>query len=309
MTGDRPKWKALLLKENERCQSRGTKLPSETYFNEDIQAQCLELQSSETLVLLLFQIADANAFTFLQEAIFASKTTEIDKPRKVSMEMSTGDRFNIMDKLDGDITFNALLKRYHLMELFRNSGGRESGGSMVIIPVYADSSFQRPGRKGNPISNACADVTQRMMTETFPSLRPGTREYDSKKVIMKRYRVLASRFQVFVDKFGLAILCFIQPFQGTRGPSWGISDNKIREINDTNLKAFIDILDQSQGDYLRSVCKAAEPLLSSLIYTSSSKAAEFPLERIETADILQLPKGSDDLLFLLRDVSRDGSTF
>lgn len=78
-----------------------------------------------------------------------------------------------------------------------------------------------------------------------------------------------------------------------------ISDNKIREISEASLKIFIEILDQSQGDYLRAVCGAADPLLQYLVYENST-TTEFAIERTDAVDILQLPKGSDELLRLLQ---------
>lgn len=136
------------------------------------------------------------------------------------------DRFDILEKLDGEITYNALLKRYHLLELFTICGGNEGGEDMTVIPYAADNTACQGGRRGNPIRIALGEVTQRMMSKAFPSLSPDTEEYEFRKRTMKRYRALASRFQALVDKFGRAILCFIQPCRGKSVSNWGISDNK-----------------------------------------------------------------------------------
>ncbi|KAJ5437543.1 hypothetical protein N7445_006087 [Penicillium cf. griseofulvum] len=305
-TAVRPRWAVSLAKEMERCQSRKTRMPPDVFFREDIKARCAATgpRFSDLLTLILVQIADSSSFVCLRDAIRASKTPELDKPRKISTQTSMGDRFNILERLDGEIAYNALLKRYHLLELFTNCGGNAGGEDMTVIPYAADNTTSQGGRRGNPIRIALAEVTQRMMTKAFPSLSPDTEEYQSRKRTMNRYRALASRFQALVDKFGRAILCFIQPCQGKSVSNWGISDNK--EISDISLKDFIEVLDQSQGDYLRSVCAGAEPLLKCLVYENSA-TAEFAIEHTEAADILQLPKGSDELLRLLQHTSEDGT--
>jgi hypothetical protein len=77
---------------------------------------------------------------------------------------------------------------------------------------------------------------------------------------------------------------------------------RIREISDASLMSFIEILDESQGEYLRSVCEAAEPLLRYMFY-ENSPTAEFALEQAEAGKIQGLPKGSDKFLRLLNSTS------
>lgn len=79
---------------------------------------------------------------------------------------------------------------------------------------------------------------------------------------------------------------------------------RIREINEASLKTFVEILDQSQGNHLRAVCQAAEPLLQHLVYESSS-TTKFAIESTDV-DILQLPKGSEKLLRLLEGTLENG---
>lgn len=81
---------------------------------------------------------------------------------------------------------------------------------------------------------------------------------------------------------------------------------RIQEIRETSLKTFIEILDQSQGHYLRAVCKAADPLLQYLVYGKST-TTEFAIESTDAADILQLPKGSEELLRLLQGTPGNAS--
>lgn len=81
---------------------------------------------------------------------------------------------------------------------------------------------------------------------------------------------------------------------------------RIQEIRETSLKTFIEILDQSQGHYLRAVCKATDPLLQYLVYGKST-TTEFAIESTDAADILQLPKGSEELLRLLQGTPGNAS--
>lgn len=224
----RARWVVPLSKETERCQFKKSCIPPSVFFREDIKMQCsqLEARSTELLTSILVQIADSSSFVCFRDAICASKTMESNKPRKISMHTSMADRLEILEELNGGNNYNAFLARYHILELFRNCGGHEGREDLIIIPYAADSTVSRPGKSGHPIRIALAEVTQRMMSMAFPSITPDTEEYKLKKAMMKRHRSLASRFQAFVDKFGLAILCFIQPYHGQNGSCGGISDNK-----------------------------------------------------------------------------------
>ncbi|KAJ5110330.1 hypothetical protein NUU61_001587 [Penicillium alfredii] len=300
------RWVSSLTEEMERCQLKDSFLPPSVFFREEIELQCSKLDGrwNEMLTSILVQIADSNSFACLREAVCASKSMGSNNARKISTDTSVADRLHILEKLNGENVYNCFLARYHTLELFRDCGGNEGTEDLRIIPYAADKMVTHSGRRGNPTRIALAEVTDRMMTREFPSLASNTVEYKRKRAAMKRHRLLASRFQTFVDAFGPAILCFIQPFNGQIASNGGISDNKIREINETSLKAFVDILNRSQGDYLREVCQAAEPLLQYLVYEDST-ITEFAIERTDV-DILQLPKGSKGLLRLLKGTSGNG---
>jgi hypothetical protein len=128
--------------------------------------------------------------------------------------------------LKGENVYNCFLARYHTLQLFRDCGGNEGTEGLRIIPYAADKMVTHSGRRGNPTRIALAEVTDRMMTKAFPSLAPNTGQYKEKRALMTRHRLLATRFQTFVDAFGLAILIFIQPFNGQIASSGGFSDNK-----------------------------------------------------------------------------------
>lgn len=179
-----------------------------------------------TLVSLLVQIADSNSFACLREAVHASRTKDSNNARKISINTPMADRLKILESLNGENVYNILLARYHTLELFKDCGGRESTGDLQIIPYITDRLQTHSGQRGHPTRNALAEVTHRMMAKVFPSLDPGTNEYQKKMNIMKRHRSLASHLQAFVEAFGPAILCFIQPICGHLASNGGFSDNK-----------------------------------------------------------------------------------
>lgn len=224
----RPKWAVSLDKETEICLSKKSCIPPSVFFREDIKVRCsqLEPRSSELLTSILVQIANSRSFVCLRDAICASKTKESNKSRKISMDTSMADRLDILEELNGGNNYNTFLARYHILELFKNCGGHEDREDLRIIPYAAGNTVSQPGRKGHPTRIALAEVTERMMSMAYPSITPDTEEYKLKKAMMKRHRSLASRFQAFVNKFGFAILCFIQPYHSQNGPDGGISDNK-----------------------------------------------------------------------------------
>ncbi|CAG7960498.1 unnamed protein product, partial [Penicillium salamii] len=222
-TSPRSKYGGFLEREIEKCKANGHPLPCETFFQRHIEEKLLSNSSfSDSLGTILIRIADAGSFICLRNAILNSTSSS---GGRVSRQTPKKDRYEIMEGLDGNVAFNVFLKRYHLMELFRDCGGLQSRSSTYSISYTAESFSSTSRKRGNPKHNEDAVITEKMMKEVFPQLPRDNPEYERRRRAMTRLRIIARRYQALVDKFGRSVLCFLQPCSLTAELDKGVSDN------------------------------------------------------------------------------------
>ena len=61
----------------------------------------------------------------------------------------------------------------------------------------------------------------------------------------------------------------------------------------------MSLLDQSQGETLRKFSGAIYPMVEALVEDRIHQSGPFMLESVETSKILELPKGSPSLMYLI----------
>lgn len=171
---------------------------------------------------ILIRIADAGAFICLKNALLSSN---LSSGEIVSRQTSKKDRYEIINRLDGKFALNVLLKRYHLMELFRDCGGLQSRTSTNSVFYTVESFPPKAQKKGNPNHNDDAMITERMMREVFPRLPTDNPEYERRRRAMTRLRIIGRRYQTLVNNFGQSIICLLQPCSLTGELDKGVSDN------------------------------------------------------------------------------------
>lgn len=70
-------------------------------------------------------------------------------------------------------------------------------------------------------------------------------------------------------------------------------------LADDAFEIFVKVLDESQGDLLRDISKAAKQAFEHILYEDTRRPNLFALEMLAMEDILKLPKGSQELRSLL----------
>ncbi|KGO75172.1 hypothetical protein PITC_057930 [Penicillium italicum] len=296
-TSSRSKYGGFLEKEIEKCKAKGHPLPCETFFQRHIEESLLSNSGfSDSLGTILIRIADAGSFICLRNAILNSTSSS---GGRVSRQTPRKDRYEIMEGLDGNVAFNVFLKRYHLMELFRDCGGLQSRSSTCSISYTAESFSSASRKRGNPKHNEDAVITEKMMREVFPQLPRDNPEYERRRRAMTRLRIIGRRYQALVDKFGQSVLCFLQPCSLTAELDKGVSDNMICDLNEKDFKLLIELLENSQGTSLRDLCTKANPVVDNLIFGHQERIQGLRLQEVQTEDIIAIPKGSPDMELLL----------
>lgn len=219
--------RASILRDTEKCKSQGLPPPRETYFSPYIQDRVLELNCkfSDASCTMLAQIAGSSSIVALKEALECSRSWPQIQSWRITGHATLHERIAIIGDLEVREMYCALLKRYHVMELFRNCGGSDSRRTTKMIICTGREILQPGGRTGNPSHHDEAYVTERMMKEVFPNLQPGSKDYESKRRSMSRLRVLGRRLHMFAERFGNSSLAFMQPCKVPGDPEKPISDN------------------------------------------------------------------------------------
>lgn len=204
---------ASILRDTEKCKAQGLPPPRETFFSPHIQNRILELNRkfSDASCTILAQIASSSSIVGLKEALECSRSWPQIQNWRITSHATRTERIAIIGDLEVREMYCALLKRYHVMELFRNCGGSDSRRATRMVICTGREIFQAGGKTGNPGHNDEAHVTERMMKEVFPSLQPGCKDYESKRRSMSRLRVLGRRLHMFAERFGNSSLAFMQP--------------------------------------------------------------------------------------------------
>jgi hypothetical protein len=111
-----------------------------------------------------------------------------------------------IERLDGDIAHNSLLRRCYIHQLFVES----SAGSMKTSDGFVNNTIQsissRTRNSGNPNNLEDSRVSKRIMCEVYPQLEQKTDDYNNKLRFVKRMRKLGQRLHWIVERFGYGII-------------------------------------------------------------------------------------------------------
>ncbi|EDU44794.1 hypothetical protein PtrSN002B_010587 [Pyrenophora tritici-repentis] len=157
-----------------------------------------------------------------------------------------------------------------------------------------------PNTRGNPFNRSVADVTARMMQETFPNVESSTDEYTTKYRWISDIRRLGQRLHMLETRFGEGVLGLMLD-QGLAGTDVGITDKMIMTPTDIEYAEFVGILDKSQGNLLRGLSRAVLPAVQALTLGGVHEQRLFDIEKMTVDNITKYPKGSLAFLKLINE--------
>ncbi|KAF1994315.1 hypothetical protein P154DRAFT_586024 [Amniculicola lignicola CBS 123094] len=298
-----------LSEEVKKCEAVGCRPPEETFFTPAVQEAALILGKGkvDTLTKILVSIASPHSIATLQEILEKSRSESDHTMLHSGNTLSKAQRFCLISRLDGIISYYQLLRRHHILELFRECGGSKTllGNGLVLTTPrnFGDALNKR----GNPMNKAEADVTAKMMEEIFPEVRTGSDGHKAKYRMMTYLRRLGQRLNTLEMQFGNGILGLILDHGFTGQMNMGISDKMIMCLTDPEFKRFTMLLDTSQGDILRKFGVAVSPIIEALTVGELPPHKSFNLERVQLGDILKHPKGAPGLLDLISETYEDSA--
>ncbi|KAE8340770.1 hypothetical protein BDV24DRAFT_151665 [Aspergillus arachidicola] len=276
--------------------------PQESYFTVEVESRLLKAcnnRSVEVAKKLLLCIGSSQSILSLQDAIQSWRTGTDIRFLQMSHCSSKADTFDIISKMSQGIACLYLFRRYHIVRLFERCGGFEapSISGFVAAPVNRSAVLKRPG---NPLKNAETELNVAMMKEVLPHLKPGTSEYEERYSSVNNLRLLARRYRILQARFGEGILALIPNPDQSRHTGLGISESSLLRVPESVFLEVVSILERSQGHILRDFSTAAWRIMETLLYQPAQQCSQFQLERTESRCILEHPKNSLNLLYLLK---------
>jgi hypothetical protein len=212
-----------LTEEERKCKDFGHQSPQDTFLTPLIQEAVRNLgkEKTEVLAKIMIQIGSPCLIGGLQDILGSCKAQESCMTLDATGTLSRAERVHLIASLDHAMSHFQLLRRYHVLQLFKDCGG--PGTSTWGIAMTPSSSTLPPNKCGNPVNRCIADVTTRMMQETFPNMDISTSEYRTKYRWVSDIRRLGQRLHMLETRFGEGILGLMLD-QGLAGTNVGITD-------------------------------------------------------------------------------------
>ncbi|KAH7081106.1 hypothetical protein BKA63DRAFT_540324 [Paraphoma chrysanthemicola] len=262
--------RTYLTEEEKKCQDFGHQNPQDTFLTPLIQKAIRDLGKGKTEVLakILIHIGSPCLVGGLQDILASHNVLESCMALAPRSTPSRAERVHLIASLGHSMSHCQFIRRHNILQLFKECGRANT---------------------------SVAEVTSRMMQETFPDVAFNTDEYKTKYRWITDIRRLGQRLHMLEVKFGEGILGLMLD-QGLPGTDVGITDKMLMTLADTEYAKFVDILDRSQGDLLRALSDAVAPALRALTLGRVHAHRQFDIENMTVDDIAKYPKGSSAFL-------------
>lgn len=212
-----------LTEEGRKCQDFGHNIPQDTFLTPPIQQAIQELGEGklEVLAKILIYIGSPCLIGGLQDILVSCKAQESCTTLEATGTLSRVERIHLIASLGHNSSRSQLLRRHHILQLFKECGGPSTMTCVVVITPLDLAHLSN--KRGNPVNRSVADVTAKMMQETFPNIDIDTNEYKTKYRWISDIRRLGQRLHMLETRFGEGVLGLMLD-QGLAGTDVGITD-------------------------------------------------------------------------------------
>ncbi|KAE8135570.1 hypothetical protein BDV38DRAFT_284830 [Aspergillus pseudotamarii] len=287
----------FLANEKTKCESQSLPPPEATYFKPEIHKQLIKSEKGlcEAFVGLLITIASPHTIIALGRMV--QKARHHDRLQSCRLrDTLLQHRLTLIEHLEQEAGIIQIMSWYHIIEIFRGCGGHNTSSSTGYVHCTSDT-FRKPQRTlGNPRNKDESMVTQTMLAEIFPDLKPGTEIYQSQLKKFNRLRKVGKRLHMLTETFGQGILGLILDNELGGRLGTNVSDIMFWKPTEEEFHLFVRLLNKSQGELLRTFSNAAWTILEPLLCCSLLEMGIFPIEQMSPEEILRHPKGSPGLL-------------
>ncbi|KAM3153800.1 hypothetical protein ABEW05_005754 [Botrytis cinerea] len=291
--------------EKERCHNSGFPFASDDFDTAmKIASPGLKLGDIifHQLKMLYFTIGSGESLVSLASLLKIRRGSIAGKQPPAMNSLTIVERMKKVELLNTKIAYNVFERRYHIYHLYTESRALNHKTSDGFVNTTTQSMLTHSvSRMGNPLNLDEKQVTQKMLDLLHSDLVPGGKEYQKKLRSIGRIRKLGERFEILVRKFGYGIIGLLPlPVDDlTTESAFHASDSLILHSNDTLFLCFVNCLDQLKGKFLRDISSTVYPIVTVLFEREVGPFKTFPLEQVETAQILRYSSGSQRLLDMM----------
>ena len=221
-------WKLAIQHETEKCRQSGSPPPQDTFFRKEIEMRLQAMinnskPSINGLITILVQVANASSIVSLQEALRSSRVIAGKSQSEwYARDLAGGSRLQVIEDLQGNIRHSNILELHHTVCLYRSCGGSVQCPPTDIIVVTEKQLRPQPKKKGNPVKNKEAEITDAMMKRIFPCPRDLEQNAHKRRKVSD-LRKLGQRLQLLIDHFGYGIIGLLSHCSSCDEPGLRIS--------------------------------------------------------------------------------------
>jgi hypothetical protein len=217
----------FLSQESLKCTAYSLPAPDESYWNVAVRgwmSTATNDRSFEVAKGLLLGVASPQAVANLQATIQSWRVRPVSYSLQVSHLPSKPEIFHLIEKIDQEIGTLRLFRRYYVLDLFEMCGGCETPSCSGFVQQCPERLNAAGKQSGNLRYRAEHEVTESMMREIFPHLRPGMREYQGKLNEVKSLRRVGRKLYILAQRFGKGILAMIPYQESSDQPDMVVTD-------------------------------------------------------------------------------------
>lgn len=207
-----PLEKYIVLEKKRRVDTGSTFL--ETDFNLSIlkarvHPSKVELQAS-ALFILYFGIGSPEALATLQSLLKTRRERSIAQQCREKNDLSPAERMVAIERADANVAYFSLRKRCHVYQLYLDCSSESLRASDTFVTSTVKTmATRRKSQIGNPHNLEISRVSNRMLTLSYPNLRPDDPSYGQKRNYINALRRLGQHIHLLVESFGYGILGLI----------------------------------------------------------------------------------------------------
>lgn len=196
--------------EKTKCDNLRLACPERSYQSTETQdcIMTMGLDQYRIEVKTLFSaIASTESFEVLGTILQAYRRGPTDDSRKPGYSLSNARRLEAIESLDQNIANLGLLRRCHVLQLFReNCHCPEAATDGFVVVTTKGFSDRAKPKRGNPSYLANAEITKAIMNEVYPMLEESCAQYTERYRTVSYLRRLGKRLNILEMKFGYGIL-------------------------------------------------------------------------------------------------------
>jgi archaellum biogenesis protein FlaJ (TadC family) len=160
----------------------------------------------KSVTLLFLTIAAPQQIARLREIIRSARDEKLLRTYALTDEISLTVRLQMILDLDQKSTTAQLVRKYHIVALFKACGGDAVRSITGFVNTTSNNFPQQERSFGNPANIEYANVASVMMREIYPDLEVGQLGYEAKLKRIKKLRKLGKRLHILTEKFGCGLL-------------------------------------------------------------------------------------------------------